>query len=330
MTIDGFLVVDKPEGWTSSEVVRRIKSWFSIKRAGHVGTLDPFATGVLPVVLNEARRIVPFLKEDPKEYEAEMKLGEETTTDDLTGETLSQRSLNELTLERIQEVFKTFVGQISQIPPMFSAVKIQGVPLYKWARKGIKKERPKRRVEIFELEIQEVTLPKIRFKVSCSKGTYIRALARDIGKALECGAHLTSLRRLRSGPFHLKDAISWKDLKRISSIDSLSPRILSPEKALSDLLEMRVDELLIKKVSHGKEILLKDLFGCFLPDFKRGQELKMSSLEGKIVAILLSLRDRDEIDQTQPEEVVFRPLRVFSTRISPIHTKNVMCEGGMS
>ncbi|MGQ9508468.1 MAG: tRNA pseudouridine(55) synthase TruB [Thermodesulfobacteriota bacterium] len=330
MTIDGFLVVDKPEGWTSSEVVRRIKSWFSIKRAGHVGTLDPFATGVLPVVLNEARRIVPFLKEDPKEYEAEMKLGEETTTDDLTGETLSQRSLNELTLERIQEVFKTFVGQISQIPPMFSAVKIQGVPLYRWARKGIEKERPKRRVEIFELEIQEVMLPKIRFKVSCSKGTYIRALARDIGKALECGAHLTSLRRLRSGPFYLKDAISLEDLKRISSTDSLSPRVLSPEEALSDLLEVRVNELLIKKVSHGKEVLLKDLFGCFLPDFKRGQALRMSSLVGKVVAILLSLRDREEIDQSQPEEVVFRPLRVFSRGISPIHTKNVMCEGGRS
>lgn len=314
MRIDGFLVVDKPEGWTSIEVVQKIKSWFSIKRAGHIGTLDPFATGVLPVVLNEGRRIIPFLKEDPKEYEAEMKLGQETTTDDLTGEPLFQRSLNEVTPEKIREVFHTFVGKIRQTPPLFSAVKIQGVPLYRWARKGIEKERQERMVEVFSLEIKEITLPKIRFNLVCSKGTYVRALARDIGRKLGCGAHLTSLRRIRSGPFSLDQAISMEELKNCSKA-SLTHWVISPEEALSDTPELKADERMIRKVSQGQRIVLKDLGQKPLPDFKKGQELRMSSSEGKLVAILRCERDREEIDQICPEEAIFRPIRVLSTRI---------------
>ncbi len=330
MKIDGFLVVDKPEGWTSVEVVRKIKSWFSIKRVGHIGTLDPFATGVLPVVLNEGRRIVPFLREEPKEYEAEMKLGEETTTDDLTGQLLSQKALNGITSEKIYTVFKTFIGKIRQVPPMFSAVKIQGVPLYQWARKGIEKERQEKTVEIFKLEIQEISLPKIRFKLLCSKGTYVRALARDIGRRLGCGAHLTFLRRLRSGVFHLDQAVSMEALKRLSPKESLSYWVISPEEALSEIPEVKANERMIRKITQGQGIALKDLWEQPLPDFRKGQELRMSSSEGKLLAILRSEKDREEIDQSGSEEAVFRPLRVLSKRVLEMDKKKVICEGGIS
>lgn len=330
MKIDGFLVVDKPEGWTSIEVVRKIKSWFSIKRVGHIGTLDPFATGVLPVVLNEGRRIVPFLREEPKEYEAEMKLGEETTTDDFTGQLLSQKALNGITSEKIYTVFKTFIGKIRQVPPMFSAVKIQGVPLYQWARKGIEKERQEKTVEIFKLEIQEISLPKIRFKLLCSKGTYVRALARDIGRRLGCGAHLTFLRRLRSGVFHLDQAVSMEALKRLSPKESLSHWVISPEEALSEIPEVKANERMIRKITQGQGIALKDLWEQPLPDFRKGQELRMSSSEGKLLAILRSEKDREEIDQSGSEEAVFRPLRVLSKRVLEMDKKKVICEGGIS
>ncbi len=312
------------------EVVRKIKSWFSIKRAGHIGTLDPFATGVLPVVLNEGRRIVPFLKEEPKEYEAEMKLGEETTTDDFTGKLLSQKSLNGITPEKIYHVFNTFVGKIKQVPPVFSAVKIEGIPLYRWARKGIEKERQEKTIEIFKLEIQEISLPKIRFNLLCSKGTYVRALARDIGRRLGCGGHLISLRRLRSGSFHLGQAISMEELRRLSPKESLSHWVISPEEALSDIPEVKANERMIRKITQGQGIALKDLWEQSLPDFRKGQELRMSSSEGKLLAILRSERDREEIYRTGSEEAIFRPLRVLSKRVSGMDKKKVICEGGIS
>jgi tRNA pseudouridine55 synthase len=165
MGIDGLLIVDKPEGITSLEVVREVKRRFHIKKAGHIGTLDPFATGVLPIVINEGTKLVPFLEEDPKEYEGVMKLGEETTTDDLTGEILSKKSLEEITPEMIQATFQAFLGKIPQIPSMFSARKVKGKPLYRLARKGIEVERKEREVEIFDIEVEEIDLPQVGFRV---------------------------------------------------------------------------------------------------------------------------------------------------------------------
>jgi len=311
MRVDGLLIVDKPEGLTSLEVVRKIKHWFSVERAGHIGTLDPFATGVLPVVLNEGRKLVPFLEEGPKEYEAMMKLGEETTTDDPTGEVISQKPFDGVTIEWIQAVFKSFLGRIQQTPPMFSAVKIKGDPLYRWARKGMEIERKERTVNVSELEVQGIDIPKIRFRVSCSPGTYIRALARDVGRKIGCGAHLVSLRRIRSGPFHLKQAIPWEHLKSLSGRDSLLPWVISPKEALPDFPEVKGDEEMLKKICDGKEIVLKDFHLRSFPDFRKGQWLRMSSPEGKLIAILRSEMDRDEIHRVYPEKVIFRPLRVF-------------------
>ncbi len=311
MQVDGLLIVDKPEGMTSLEVVKEIKRRFHVKKAGHIGTLDPFATGVLPIVINEGTKLVPFLEEEPKEYEAVMKLGEETTTDDFTGKVTLRGSWDDVTPELIHRVFQNFLGRIQQIPPMFSALKLNGIPLYRLARKGIEVERKEREVEIFKLQIEEMNLPKVRFKVSCSRGTYIRSLGKDIGKKIGCGAHLLSLKRIRSGLFTLEGAIPWERLKNLSSAEELSPWMISLKEALPRLPEVIGDERLVKKIRFGKKMVVRDLSSYTLPAFEKGQWLKMTSPEEGLVAILRSEMKGSDIERTDPELVAFRPLRVF-------------------
>ncbi len=317
MRIDGLLVVDKPGGMTSLDVVREIKARFSIKKAGHIGTLDPFATGVLPVVINEATKLVPFLQDDPKDYEAVMKIGEETTTDDLTGEIVRKEPCENLSPEIILTIFKSFTGRIQQTPPMFSAVKVKGRPLYRMARKGIEIQREEREVQIFDLLVQKIDLPMVHFRVSCSKGTYIRALARDIGKRIGCGAHLVSLRRVRSGPFTLEQAIPLAKVKTLLGAEALHSCLIPLREILFDLPEVVGDERLIRKVRYGKEMIVRDLDPQTLPPFEEGQWLKMSSPEEGLVAILQSELRGGEIGKADPEKVAFRPVRVFHSSPHP-------------
>ncbi|HUL29258.1 MAG TPA: tRNA pseudouridine(55) synthase TruB [Thermodesulfobacteriota bacterium] len=309
--IDGLLIVDKPEGIISLDVVRGIKHRFGLKKAGHIGTLDPFATGVLPIVINEGTKLVPFLEEGPKEYEVTLKLGEETTTDDCTGEVVSQQEWKNVRPEKMEMLLRAFLGKIHQIPPMFSAVKIQGIPLYRLARKGVEVERKEREVEIYEIQMREMELPLIRFRVSCSKGTYVRTLGRDIGRKAGCGAHLLQLRRIRSGPFTIERAISWESLKRLTEPSALFPWLLSLKAALPGLPEVVGDEHLVRKVRFGKEMMVQDLSAKDLPSFRKGEWLKMSSPEEGLVAILKSEVRGADIPWTAPGVVALRPLRVF-------------------
>ena len=309
--VDGILIVDKPEGITSLDVAREMKRRFGVRKAGHIGTLDPFATGVLPIVINEGTKLVPFLGEGPKEYEVTLKLGEETTTDDWTGKVVMSKPWEGVEPERIEPFVQTFLGKIRQIPPMFSAVKIDGRPLYRLARKGIEVERKEREVEIYEVQMKGIDLPLVRFKVSCSKGTYIRTLGRDIGRKIGCGAHLLRLRRTRSGPFTLGQAISWEGLKELSNPNLLYPWLISLRRALPSLPEVVGDEHLVRKVRLGREMMVQDLSLQNLPAFEKGEWLKMSSLEGGLVAILKSEMRGADIPWANPEAVAFRPLRVF-------------------
>lgn len=309
--IEGLLIVDKPEGLTSLAVVTELKRRFDIRKAGHIGTLDPFATGVLPIAMNEGTKLVPFLREEPKEYEAVLKLGEETATDDFTGEVLHRKNWEGTNPETIPMTFHAFQGRIQQIPPMFSAIKLQGKPLYRLARKGIQVDRKEREIEIFDIQVLECALPQVRFKVVCSKGTYIRALGRDIGRKLGCGAHLTYLRRLRSGPFTIKGAISWKELKNLSHVQELSPYLIPLGRALTNLPEMVGDGHLVKMVRDGRGMAVRDLLNHTLPAFEKGEWLKMFSSEDELVAILKSeLKDTD-LRAASPEVIAFRPMRVF-------------------
>jgi len=314
MRVDGLLIVDKPEGLTSLEVVREVKRRLGVRKAGHIGTLDPFATGVLPIAINEGTKLVPFIREESKEYEAVLKMGEETTTDDLTGKVISRKPWEQVPPEMIHTAFRSFLGKIRQIPPMYSAVKMNGKPLYRLARKGIEVERKERDVEIFNIHIEEVQLPKVRFSVSCSKGTYIRSLAKDIGKQIGCGAHLTQLRRVRSGPFTLEKAISWERLKNLSRTENVSPWLLSLREALSCLPELIGDERLVKKIRLGKEMVVRDFSPQPLPVFEKGEWLKITSPEEGLVAILRSEVRGADIPWASPERVAFRPLRVFQPK----------------
>ncbi len=309
--IDGLLIVDKPEGITSLDVVREIKHRFGVKKAGHIGTLDPFATGVLPIVINEGTKLVPFLKEGPKEYEGTLQLGEETNTDDRTGQVVLKQPWEGIQPEKVEALIQTFLGKIRQTPPMFSAIKMQGRPLYRLAREGIEVERKEREIEIYNIQMEKIELPRVHFKVSCSKGTYIRTLGRDIGRKIGCGAHLLRLRRIRSGPFTLEQAISWVRLKDLSKPDHLHPWLISLSEALPSLPEMIGDEHLVKKMRVGKEMMVQDLSSQTLPAFEKGEWLKMSSPKEGLVAILKSEVKGTDIPWANPEAVALRPLRVF-------------------
>lgn len=309
--IDGLLITDKPEGITSLDVVREIKHRFGVERAGHIGTLDPFATGVLPIAMNEGTKLVPFLGEGPKDYQVTLQLGEQTTTDDWTGQVVLKQRWEGLQSSEITAIIHTFQGKIFQTPPMFSAVKMQGKPLYRLARKGIEVERREREVEIYRIQTEEIELPLVRLNVSCSKGTYIRALGRDIGMKLGCGAHLLRLRRVRSGPFTLEQAIPWERLTNLSAPETLHPWLISLSGALPDLPEVIGDERLVKKVRFGKEMMIQDLSRQTLPAFEKGEWLKMSSPQEGLVAILKSEVKRTDIPRANPEWVALRPLRVF-------------------
>jgi tRNA pseudouridine55 synthase len=194
---------------------------------------------------------------------------------------------------------------------MFSAVKMQGMPLYRLARKGIEVERKQREVEIYKIQMEETELPLVRFRVSCSKGTYIRALGKDIGRKAGCGAHLLRLRRTRSGPFTLGQAISWERMRDLPAPDALSPWLISLTAALPGLPEVIGDEQLVRKVRFGREMVVQDLSSKDLPAFKKGDWLKMSSPEEGLVAILKSEMRGADLPWADPGVVALRPLRVF-------------------
>lgn len=213
-THHGYLVVNKPAGMTSHDVVARVRRLVGERRVGHGGTLDPMATGVLPVAVGLATRTVEFLSDGDKTYRATIAFGQTTTTDDREGEVVEECSVEGLDLARIEIVLPEFRGRIRQVPPMHSAIHVNGERLYALARKGEQVEVPARDVEIISLDVISWKAPLLTVDVTCSKGTYIRALARDIGAAVGTGAHLADLQRTRSGPFSLEQSLSLEELER--------------------------------------------------------------------------------------------------------------------
>ncbi len=229
----GILLVDKPKEWTSHDVVNCIRRRFRLKKVGHAGTLDPAATGLLVILLGKATKLSARLTGDDKVYSGTMRLGVETHSQDAEGEITATSSTDGITPEAVQKVAAEFVGDISQIPPMVSAIKKDGQPLYKLARKGQTVEREPRLITIHSLEITRIEIPQVDFQVHCSKGTYVRTLCADIGAKLGCGAHLSDLRRLSSGPFNVKDAHSLEAIKTWEQEELLQARL-----SLADILPL--------------------------------------------------------------------------------------------
>lgn len=231
--MDGILVIHKEKGYTSHDVVAKLRGILHMKKIGHTGTLDPEAEGVLPVALGKGTRLVEMLTEKKKTYEAVLRLGTVTDTQDMTGTVLETREPL-VSEEQIRAVCRQFLGEQEQIPPMYSALKVNGKKLYELAREGRVVERKPRPVCFYEIEILEICLPLVRFSVTCSKGTYIRTLCHDIGQALGCGGCMQSLLRTASGAFTLEESYTLAEVEAAVANGSIREKIISLEEVLSD------------------------------------------------------------------------------------------------
>ena len=249
--MNGILNVFKPTGMTSFDVVRIIRKISNVKKVGHAGTLDPEASGVLPVCIGKATKAIDYIMGDFKIYEAELKLGVTTDTYDREGKILKESEVNSSD-EEITRVINSFVGEINQIPPMYSALKVNGKKLYELARAGIEIERKPRPIVIYSIDIIDLKLPYIRFRVKCSKGTYIRSLCYDIGEILKCGGMMWNLQRIATGQFHIADSININEL----NVENLEKRIIPIEKIFQDNTKIVIEDRFVKFLLNG--VVVKD------------------------------------------------------------------------
>src|SRR6185437_5083098 len=258
--MDGIILIDKPAGPTSADVVRQIKWRVKPARVGHLGTLDPFATGVLPILVGEATKLAPFLQDGEKHYAGLIALGTETDTLDRTGEVIRTAPVPPLDLARLEAIAAKFTGTITQTPPIFSAIKRGGVPLYKLARRGEEVAPPApRQVEIARLELIAEGAGAIRFTMVCSPGTYVRSLARDIGIALDSAAHLAELRRVRNGAFAIESARPLDAVLAALESGGDGLCLIGLRDAVPDLPEAAVDEATAKRLRNGDSRALDGL-----------------------------------------------------------------------
>ncbi len=261
-SLSGVIVIHKQAGMTSHDCVARVRRYLRTKKVGHTGTLDPDVTGVLPICLGQATRIVEYLQDLPKTYEVTLRLGTATTTEDASGDVVKCEPVDPdtITEERVQAVFRQFEGEIEQVPPMYSAVKVNGKRLYQLARQGVVVERQARTVSIYDLHLYEISCSpnvEISFRCRCSKGTYIRTLCVDIGEALGYPAHMARLIRSGSGPFTLDDAISLERLEELSqSPEGVAAALIPPAEALAFLPRYDVGEERKAAVLNGLETAL--------------------------------------------------------------------------
>lgn len=255
--MDGILVVDKPAGLTSHQVVEAVRRAMAGEKAGHAGTLDPAATGVLPVCVGRATRIAGCLVEHRKGYRGAVTLGVATDTEDASGRVTEVRPVPRLERNQVECIFRSFEGLIEQRPPDYSAVKYRGKPLYYWTRKGVKVERRPRRVRIYRMELLEINPggePQLLFEVECSRGTYVRTLASEIGRLIGCGAHLSSLKRLFVGPFILEQAVTLEEVQQAAAGGRLQSCLVPMDLALPHLAAITLPDWALDSLRHGRKI----------------------------------------------------------------------------
>ncbi|WP_027634227.1 tRNA pseudouridine(55) synthase TruB [Clostridium hydrogeniformans] len=254
--MNGVINIYKPEGLTSFDVVRQVRKICGTSKVGHTGTLDPLASGVLPICIGKGTKLVDYIMEGRKTYKAELKLGQVTDTYDREGKVIRENSYEHISKEVIENVINSFQKEYSQIPPMYSAIKINGKKLYDLARQGIEVERKGRNVVIYKVEILNINKPFVEFRVLCSKGTYIRSLCYDIGETLGCGAYMTKLEREATGTFNIENSINIEDLNR----DKLEASLISLEDSLGDYPYIKVSEKFEKLLINGVTIMDKSFY----------------------------------------------------------------------
>ncbi len=279
--MNGVLIVDKPAGWTSHDVVQKVRGILREKKIGHTGTLDPLATGVLVLCIGKAAKIIRYLESDDKEYTAELKLGTVTDTQDADGRILETRGYAPPAADEIAAVLKQFEGVILQRPPAYSALKVSGVPSYRLARAGTLTAHAERPVTIHTIGLLDYRDPKVRFTVACSKGTYIRTLCADIGERLGTGAHLTALVRTRSGRFRLEEALSLEQVEQEAAAGHAGTLLLSLRDALRNLPEVVIDDAEKTRIVHGNAIALPG----GLPADSENSPLRIVGRDGLLTAV---------------------------------------------
>ena len=302
MDISGIFNIDKPAGWTSFRVVSLVRRLSGVRRVGHAGTLDPAATGVLVVCLGQATRLTEYMMAATKVYRAEVRLGITTDTLDATGTPVGQADASHISRQQVDEALTAFVGEIDQVPPMFSALKYNGEPLYRYARAQRQVERQARRVIIHRLQLLAFQSPLATIEVECGKGTYIRALAHDLGQQLGCGAHLAALSRLRVGPFTLEDACSLTGLEAAFREGHWQSLLHPADAALPSCPVMTLSEPQERAVRFGQFLAADSLEPAPAQAVENGQLCRAYSPQGQLVAIL----------RYDAAALLWRPAKVFA------------------
>jgi tRNA pseudouridine55 synthase len=280
VVVDGVLVVDKPEGITSHDVVDRVRRLTKTRKVGHLGTLDPFATGVLPLVVGRATRLAQFFSDSEKSYEGCIRFGWATDTYDRDGTAVSAVTKPEFTRQQLEQSLEEFRGVILQTPPPFSAKKVSGTRAYRLARKQIAVELAPVEVEVYELSLVDFQDERARVRVRCSAGTYLRSIAHDVGQRLQCGAFLETLRRTASGEFVEKDAHTFPDLEKLAADERLDLALIPASQVLPEFPSTSVDALTAGQIRQGKDFRLSP----FLAQ-SRAKYVKAISPEGELIAI---------------------------------------------
>ncbi len=286
MSLDhhGFVVIDKPENMSSARVVSHVKRTLDAKKVGHAGTLDPFATGVMICCVNRATRLARFFLGGDKKYEALLHLGIETDTQDATGHIISEDRVPNCSESKIQAVFRSFTGPLQQMPPVYSALKHKGIPLYKHARRGKPIQKPARQIVVQALHITDIQLPYIRFEVTCSAGTYVRTLGADIGNALGCGGHLKTLRRTQSSGFAIADAMTLEVFEERAAAETFSRYAVGMTEALETMPERTADKELKSKIVNGVPLTQKDVILGKSAD--KGNFIKIIDANRELLAVI--------------------------------------------
>ena len=254
--VSGVIVLDKPRGMPSSTAVQRVKSLFGARKVGHTGSLDPLATGVLPLCFGEATKFSRFLLTSDKKYWVKLKLGIRTASGDSDAVVVETRSTVNVTEDRVRQALEGFRGEIDQIPSMYSAIKYQGKPLYQYAREGVEVERESRRITVYSIELLTFLGSEMTLQVHCSKGTYVRTIADDLGEQLECGAHVVELRRLMAGPFKEEDLVTLGEIESARAEGHLEKLLAPVSSAVSQWPTVRLNEASAYYLRQGQPVLV--------------------------------------------------------------------------
>lgn len=282
--MNGIVIIDKPQGWTSQDVTARLRRVYHTRRIGHGGTLDPMATGVLPVFVGRATRAVEFFEHAEKTYETVLLLGKTTDTQDVTGTVLEEKEVH-VTPEQVEAVLPKFRGEILQVPPMYSALKVNGQKLYELARKGKEVERQPRPITIFELTNLGFDGTRLRLRVQCSKGTYIRTLCQDIGDALGCGGCMEELRRVQAGEYNLSQAVP---LEALLESDTPEDYLRSMDTMFRQYPEVRLTPNQEKRCRNGNPFSVKLADGTYRAYSEQGEFLMLAKVENGVMSTIKS------------------------------------------